>query len=125
ILRSPHAHAKVLSINTSEVPQHVVTLTRDDVADLEPLYGPMVKDQPIVAAVAAGTPREAEEAIALVEVEYEEMPAVFDPVDATGDAAPLLHDGIEIPVELRPDGRNICHRFRLQSGLGQQGFELA
>ncbi|HYS97963.1 MAG TPA: xanthine dehydrogenase family protein molybdopterin-binding subunit [Candidatus Dormibacteraeota bacterium] len=137
ILRSPHAHAKVLSINTSEVPQQVVTLTRDDVADLEPLYGPMVKDQPIVArervlhvgdavaAVAAGTPREAEEAIALVEVEYEEMPGVFDPVDATGDAAPLLHDGIEIPAELRPDGRNICHRFRLQSGLGQQGFELA
>ena len=134
ILRSPHAHAKVLSINTAGVPSDVVTLTRDDVADLDPLYGPMVKDQPIVAgdrvlhvgdavaAVAAGTPRQAEEALELIEVEYEELPGVFDPVEATNGAAPLLHEGIEIPSELRPDGRNVCHRFRLRSGLGEDGF---
>ena len=137
ILRSPHAHAKVLSIKTASVPADVVTLTHDDVADLEPLYGPMVKDQPIVvrdrvlhvgdavAAVAARTPREAEEALELIEVEYEELPGVFDPVEATNDAAPLLHEGIEIPSELRPDGRNVCHRFRLRSGLGQDGFASA
>ena len=137
ILRSPHAHAKVLTIKTTKVPRAVVTLTRDDVADLEPLYGPMVKDQPIVArdrvlhvgdavaAVAAGTPREAEEALDLIEVEYGEMAGVFNPVEATGDAAPLVHGGIDFPADLRPDGRNICHRFRLRSGLGQDGFEAA
>jgi CO/xanthine dehydrogenase Mo-binding subunit len=137
ILRSPHGHAHVLSIETSRVPQDVVTLTRDDVADLEPLYGPMVKDQPIVArdrvlhvgdavaAVAARTPREAEDALELIDVEYKEIPGVFDPVDATGDAAPLLHEGIAIPAELRPDGRNVCHRFRLRSGLGHDGFDRA
>jgi CO/xanthine dehydrogenase Mo-binding subunit len=137
ILRSPHAHAKVLSINTSGVGHDVVTLTRDDVADLEPLYGPMVKDQPIVArdrvlyvgdavaAVAARTPREAEEALELIEVEYEELAGVFDPVQATGGGAPVLHEGIESPADLRPDGRNICHRFRLRSGLGHDGFEGA
>ena len=70
ILRSPHPHAMVVSVDVSAVPSAVVCLTRDDVADLEPLYGPMVKDQPIVArdrvlhvgdvvaAVAASTPRE-------------------------------------------------------------------
>ena len=134
ILRSPHAHARVLSINAAAVPRDVVCLTRDDVADLEPLYGPMVKDQPIVAldrvlhvgdavaAVAAATPRQAEEAIEAIEVEYEELPGVFDPVDATSASSFLLHEGLEYPSELRPDGRNVCHRFRLRSGEGKDGF---
>lgn len=137
ILRSPHAHAKVLSIDISAVPRNVVCLTRDDVADLEPLYGPMVKDQPIVAgdrvlhvgdtvaAVAARTPREANEALELIEVQYEELQGVFDPVDADGGSAPILHAGLEFPPDLRPDGRNVCHRFRLQSGLGAAGFAEA
>jgi CO/xanthine dehydrogenase Mo-binding subunit len=134
ILRSPHPHARVLSINVAAVPRGVVCLTRDDVADLEPLYGPMVKDQPIVAryrvlhvgdavaAVAARTPREAEESLEAIEVEYEELPGVFDPVEATAESSPLLHEGIESPPDLRPDGRNVCHRFRLKSGLGPDGF---
>jgi CO/xanthine dehydrogenase Mo-binding subunit len=137
ILRSPHPFAKVVSINTTAVAQSVVCLTRDDVADLEPLYGPMVKDQPIVArdrvlhvgdvvgAVAATTPREADESLDLIEVEYEEMAGVFDPMDAVDDSAPLLHEGLEYPSDLRPDGHNICHRFRLRSGLGQDGFGAA
>ncbi|MDQ6876408.1 MAG: xanthine dehydrogenase family protein molybdopterin-binding subunit [Candidatus Dormibacteraeota bacterium] len=137
ILRSPHAHARVLSINLGTVPSDVVSLTRDDVADLEPLYGPMVKDQPIVArdrvlhvgdavaAVAARTPREADKALEGIDVEYEEIPGVFDPVDAVGQSAPLLHEGLEYPPDLRPDGRNVCHRFRLHSGLGADGFAAA
>jgi CO/xanthine dehydrogenase Mo-binding subunit len=137
MLRSPHPHATVLSINTSAVPHDVVCLTRDDVADLEPLYGPMLKDQPVVArdrvlhvgdvvaAVAARTPREAEAALDAIEVEYEELPGIFDPVDATGDSSALLHEGLVYPAELRPDGRNVCHRFRLHSGLGQDGFGAA
>lgn len=134
ILRSPHAHARILSINTAAVPRDVVCLTRDDVTDLEPLYGPMVKDQPVVArervlhvgdsvvAVAAPTLREAEAALEAVEVEYEEMTGVFDPVEAAGDSSPVLHESLDYPPDLRPDGRNVCHRFRLQSGLGEDGF---
>jgi CO/xanthine dehydrogenase Mo-binding subunit len=137
ILRSPHAHAKVLSIDVSAVPRDVVCLTRDDVTDLEPLYGPMVKDQPIVArdrvlhvgdavaAVAARTPREAEEALELIEVEYEGLQGVFDPLEAADDSAPILHPGLEFPPDLRPAGRNVCHRFRLHSGLGAGGFAEA
>ncbi|HVD46559.1 MAG TPA: xanthine dehydrogenase family protein molybdopterin-binding subunit [Candidatus Limnocylindria bacterium] len=134
ILRSPYAHARIVSINTAAVPRDVVCLTRDDVTDLEPLYGPMVKDQPVVArervlhvgdsvvAVAAPTLREAEAALEAVEVEYEEMTGVFDPVEAAGDSSPVLHESLDYPPDLRPDGRNVCHRFRLQSGLGEDGF---
>jgi CO/xanthine dehydrogenase Mo-binding subunit len=134
ILRSPLPHAMVLSIDAEAVPSTVVCLTRDDVADLEPLYGPMVKDQPIVArdrvlhvgdvvaAVAAPTPREAEEALDLINVEYREMPGVFEPEEAADESAPTLHEGLDYPATLRPDGRNVCHRFRLQTGLGEVGF---
>jgi CO/xanthine dehydrogenase Mo-binding subunit len=34
----------------------------------------------------------------------------------------MLHEDLEFPPDLRPDGRNVCHRFRLRSGLGQDGF---
>jgi CO/xanthine dehydrogenase Mo-binding subunit len=134
ILRSPYAHARIVSINTAAVPRDVVCLTRDDVTDLEPLYGPMVKDQPVVArervlhvgdsvvAVAAPTLREAEAALEAVEIEYEEMTGVFDPVEASGDSSPVLHESLDYPPDLRPDRRNVCHRFRLQSGLGEDGF---
>jgi CO/xanthine dehydrogenase Mo-binding subunit len=134
LLRSPHPHAKVVSINLAAVPAGAVCLTRDDVSDLDPLYGPMVKDQPIVArervlhvgdvvaAVAAGTQHEADEALDLIAVEYEELPAVFEPEDAVAGSAPLLHEGLDFPSDLRPDGRNVCHRFRLRSGLGLDGF---
>jgi CO/xanthine dehydrogenase Mo-binding subunit len=134
ILRSPHPYAMVLSVDIDAVPSTVVCLTRDDVADLEPLYGPMVRDQPIVArdrvlhvgdvvaAVAASTPREAEEALELIKVEYREMPGVFEPEEAAGESAPILHEGLDYPASLRPDGRNVCHRFRLHTGLGEEGF---
>jgi CO/xanthine dehydrogenase Mo-binding subunit len=134
ILRSPHPHAIVLSVDAGAVPSTVVCLTRDDVADLEPLYGPMVQDQPIVArdrvlhvgdmvaAVAASAPREAEEAVELIKVDYRELPGVFEPEDATGDSAPILHEGLDYPPDLRPDGRNVCHRFRLRCGLGEEGL---
>jgi CO/xanthine dehydrogenase Mo-binding subunit len=134
MLRSPHPHATVLSVDASAVPSGVVCLTRDDVADLEPLYGPMVRDQPIVArdrvrhvgdlvaAVAASTPREAEEALELIKVDYRELPSVFEPEEASDDSAPILHEGVDYPPDLRPDGRNVCHRFRLRAGLGEEGF---
>ena len=75
--------------------------------------------------MAARTPREAEESLDLIEVEYEELPGVFDPEEAVDAAAPLLHEGLEYPPDLRPDGRNVCHRFRLRAGLGRDGFTEA
>ncbi len=77
----------------------------------------------VVAAVAAETPREAEEAAALVQVDYEEAPAVLDVVEAAAPGAPLVHDEIALAsggaayFGMRPQpGTNVCHRFQLHHG---------
>src|SRR5215211_7662029 len=89
LLRSPVAHARVAGVDASAVPGGVVVLLPGDVRDLGG-YGPQIKDQEVlpqervrytgdvVAAVAAKTLEEAEEAAGLIDVEYEELPAVFD-----------------------------------------------
>ena len=68
--------------------------------------GKMIRDMPVlcwdvvryvgdrVAAVAADTVEAAEEALALIEVEYVELPAVFDPLEAMQPGAPLLHENV-------------------------------
>jgi CO/xanthine dehydrogenase Mo-binding subunit len=141
-VRSPLPHARVLAIELSAVTGNVVVLTRDDVADLG-RYGCQLKDQTVladparhvgdvVAAVAAPSRAEARAAAAAVEVEYEELPAVFDPLAAAAADAPLLHprvgDSAHDPVStsVRPlPGTNVCHRFRLLHGDVDAGFREA
>src|SRR5919202_1717867 len=93
-VRSEMAHARVSIAEPPDLPRDVVLLTPDDVADLG-LYGCQVKDQrvladvarhvgDVVAAVAAPTREAAREAAKLVEVEYEPLEAVYDPVAAVG-----------------------------------------
>ena len=143
ILRSPYAHARVLGVDTSAVPEGVVVLTPDDVRHLT-RYGPQIQDQTVlaidraryagdpVAAVAAPTRRQAEEALALIDVEYEEVPAVFDAVEGASGDAPLVHDRHNISENdaayfgMRPvEGTNICHRFRIRHGDVAAGFQQA
>jgi CO/xanthine dehydrogenase Mo-binding subunit len=140
IVRSPYPHARILSVDTSLVPDGVVVLDRDDVRELG-RYGAQIKDETVlalerarfagdpVAAVAAASRREAEEAAALVDVEYEELPAVFDPVEACEPGAPLVHERHNVSANdaayfgIRPqDGTNVCHRFRLVQGDAEQGL---
>ena len=141
-VRSPYPHARVLTVDASAVPPDCVALTPQDVADLHP-YGCQVRDElviarvarhvgDVVAAVAAPTPEAAREAAALVEVRYEELPAVFDPVDAVSPGAPLLHPsgaesaGETVSIGVRPlAGTNVCHRFRLSHGDIAAGFAAA
>lgn len=142
-LRSPHAHARVVRVDASAVPEGVVTLLPEDVRDLGG-YGPQIKDQhvlpqdrvrhagDVVAAVAAETPEEAEEAVGLIDVEYEELSAVFDEVEAASDGAPLVHEKISISQNdaayfgIRPQqGTNVCHLFRLRHGDVAAGFREA
>src|SRR6476660_7147081 len=110
ILRSPYAHARILKIDTtkaSKVPGVVAVLTRDDILHdegIEPYYGPVFKDQTIVAvekvrhvgdpvaAVAALSVDAADEALRLIEVDYEELPAVLDVHQALRSGATLVHD---------------------------------
>jgi CO/xanthine dehydrogenase Mo-binding subunit len=141
-VRSPHPHARVVSVDASAIPADCITLTTQDVADLNP-YGCQVRDElvlagvaryagDVVAAVAAPTPRAARAAARLVEVRYDMLPAVFDPVDAVAPGAPLLHPegvrpaGEAVSIGVRPlEGTNVCHRFRLVHGDVGAGFAQA
>jgi carbon-monoxide dehydrogenase large subunit len=105
VARSPHPHARIRAVDTSaaaRLPGVRLVLTGADVAHVR--FGRAVKDVPIlavdkvrfvgemVAAVVADSREVAEEAAALVEVDYEELPAVFDPVAALEPDAPAVHD---------------------------------
>ena len=151
ILRSPYPHARIKRIDTSKaqkVPGVMAVLTRDDILHdegIEPYYGPVFKDQTIVAvekvrhvgdpvaAVAALTVDAAEEALKLIEVDYEELPAVLNVHDAIRQNPILVHEKVRIPesgfadlAELKPiDGTNICTHFRLNRGDIDKGFAEA
>ena len=108
ILFSPKAHARILSINTSRaeaLPGVAAVLTARDVPVNE--YGLIMFDQPVlcgpgsgkdgadivrttmdqIALVIADSEETAARAVALIDVEYEDLPAVFDPFEARADAA--------------------------------------
>src|ERR671910_95308 len=140
LLRSPVAHARVAGVDASAVPEDIIVLLPQDVRDLGG-YGPQIKDQEVlpqgrvryagdvVAAVAAETLEEAEEAVGLIVVDYEELPAVFDEVEAASEGATLVHKAITISKNdaayfgIRPQqGTNICHLFRLRHGDVEDGF---
>jgi CO/xanthine dehydrogenase Mo-binding subunit len=105
VLRASVPHARIVNIDTSKAKAlrgvHAV-LTGADVKDV--YVGTRVKDQPVlaydkvrmsgdaVAAVAADSEEIAEHAITLIDVEYEELPYVDDPVEALKLSAPLIHD---------------------------------
>ena len=133
-LRSPHPHAKLVSIDVSKaaaLPGVIAIVTRDDLEGLNPHYGAVVEDQPvlamdrvrcvgdIVAAVAAEEREIAEEAVELIEVEYEPLPAVFDVVDAAQAGAPIIHEErFETQAAIFREqlnlnaGGNVCSVFR-------------
>jgi len=110
ILRSPVAHARIVSIDTSraeELPGVKGVVTGREIPDRKYGIVPMAKDEYAlakdkvryigddVAAVCAVDPEIAEEALDLISVEYEELPAVFDPLDAKKEGAPVIHEGIK------------------------------
>ncbi|MBM2809338.1 MAG: hypothetical protein HW416_97 [Chloroflexi bacterium] len=105
LLRSPLPHARIVSIDASEarrLPGVRAVVTAADLPAL--LIGRAAKDQPLlchdrvrfvgdpVAAVAADDPEIAEQALNLIEVEYEELPAIFDAVEALRDDTRLVHE---------------------------------
>jgi CO/xanthine dehydrogenase Mo-binding subunit len=104
ILRTRHPHARIVRVDASaalRLPGVFTVLTGEDV---EPQPFGFARDQTAlkrrkvrcirdeVAAVAAETPELAEAALDLIRVEYEELPAVFDPVAALAPGAPLVHE---------------------------------
>ncbi len=116
ILYSTHAHARIKSINTEKakrLPGVRAVITGYDIPDVRVGF---LQDQTVlkrdkvrqyrdeVAAVAAISPEIAEEALQLIEVEYEPLPAIFDPVEAMKPDAPLIH---EFDARGRPIRTNI------------------
>src|ERR1043166_7922962 len=105
VLRSPYAHARILNIDTSRAEKlrgvRAVVTAEDTI---KRPWGAFFADQYIlsvgksryvgeeVAGVAAIDADTAEEALDLIEVEWEPLPAVFDAEEAMRDGAPIIHD---------------------------------
>ena len=137
LVRSPLPHANILSIDTSAAVNHPDVRAVVTGRDIEMgYYGYELQDQRVfalekvrylgepVAAVAAVTPDAAREAAALVKVEYEELPAVFDPEEAMSEDAPLVHEDPEayhLDWESERKG-NLCYRLEFGDGDVEQGF---
>jgi len=126
ILRSPYPHAKIISIDTSKAEKlrgvRAVVTAEDTIKQG---WGAFFPDQyPLsvgkvryvgeeVAAVAAIEHEIAEEALQLIEVEWEELPAVFDPEEAMQEGAPLVHQN-------KP--RNIAMTIDVERGDVERAF---
>jgi len=142
VLRSPLPHAKIVAIDTREaeqMPGILAVLTAKDLPDL--LTGRLVYDMPVlaidrvrfigekVAVVAAEDPDMAEDALASIDVEYEEMPAVFDAHEAMNPEAPLLHPDYRsyahAPEKFFSDIPNVHSHVTWELGDIDKGFALA
>jgi CO/xanthine dehydrogenase Mo-binding subunit len=140
-LRSPLPHARIVRIDASraqQVPGVHAILTGADVRGIR--YGRRLYDVPVlaedkvrfvgerVAAVAAEERDAAEEALLLIDVEYEPLPAVFDPLEALSQDAPLLHPEVNSYVGLpRPleNPSNAFVRDTWSKGDIDEGFAQA
>ena len=127
ILRSKYPHARIARIDTSKAKKLLgvrAVITAEDVPQIR--YG-FIKDQPVlksgkvrsyrdeIAAVAATDPDIAEEALHLIEVEYEALPGVFDPVEAMKPGA----------YRVGEDESNVICSYKVRKGNIAEGFDLA
>lgn len=129
-LRSPHAHARIRSIDVTEavaMPGVHAVMTHDDLP-AGTHYGLEIADQPVlagdrvryqgepVAVVAADHPETARRAAARIRVEYTGLPLVTDEATATAPGAPVLHPGREDPRSRHVPHPNIVHRQPVRRG---------
>jgi carbon-monoxide dehydrogenase large subunit len=143
ILRSPYAHARIKSVDVSKAEKvagvRAIVTGKDEP---EHYQGKSIRDIPVlcwdkvrfvgdrVAAVAAESRDAAEEAIDLIEVEYEELPAVFDALEAMKPGAPVLHDNAPgydgAPADIMaPAGGNVLNKLTWGKGDVEKGFREA
>jgi CO/xanthine dehydrogenase Mo-binding subunit len=146
VLRSPYPHALIRGINVDRamsLPGVVTVLTGKDLQDIDPYYGHSIKDRPLLAidrvrfvgeplaAVAAQDEATAEQALTLIEVEYEDLPVAPTLDEALSEDAPHLHETETLRPglfhglgELNPKG-NICYHHDISRGNLAQTFERA
>ena len=141
VLRSPVPHARILKVDVEKARRLAGVKAVITAADMNPkLVGATLKDMPLlardrvryvgeeIAAVAAVDRDVAEEAVGLIDVEYEPLPTVYDPLEAIAPDAPLLHPdyaGYEGPPTKAPDLRNVQTLVRGAKGDIAQGFAEA
>ena len=143
ILRSPHPHARIRRVDVSKalkIPGVRAVIAGADVKGY--FIGKQIRDLPVlcwdkvrfigdrVAAVAADTVDAAEEAINCINVDYEILPAVFDPLEAMTPGAPVLHDNVAdydgAPKKiLAAELRNGLTRLAWKKGDIEKGFRDA
>jgi CO/xanthine dehydrogenase Mo-binding subunit len=148
ILRSPFAHARITRVDASKaeaLPGVFAVITRDDQRHIG-MFGAAYKDQTIVAvdkaryagdpvaAVAAVDEVTAEEALRLIEVDYDELPRVTTLSEALAPGAVLVHEaaaggGEMMGQRYEPNeefaGTNLCYRFSYAKGDVEAGFQAA
>ena len=150
VLRSPHPHARIKSIDTSKaealggvkavvtaadfpdlpsemVPAGEMMVNYRDIARNVLAREKVLYDGHAVAAVAATSAAIAKQALALIEVDYEVLPHTTDVLDAMRPDAPLLHDDMYTEgVEPKPDQpSNIAKQLAITIGDVDAGFEAA
>jgi CO/xanthine dehydrogenase Mo-binding subunit len=150
ILRSPHAHARIIRLDASRaerLPGVRAVLTGEKLLDspLNPYYGPVLPDRPLVAiekvryagepvaAVAAVDEDVAREALDLIEVVYEDLPVLVTPEQALAPDAPAIHERVPTREFVTyPDivlnteaGKNVFNLYRLRKGDLEAGFRAA
>ena len=161
ILRSPHAHARIKKLDTSKAEALPGVRAVVTAADLEEPAGRasdlaegamvnfkflsnnvLASDKVLykghaIAAVAAASPHLAEQALQLIEVEYEVLPPVLDAKDAMKEDAPLVHERLAAmnTASIRAGGvlddndtsrgTNIANHFEFRLGDLEQGFKDA
>ncbi|GAB4308246.1 MAG: molybdopterin-dependent oxidoreductase [Phototrophicales bacterium] len=144
MLTSPHAHARIVKIDASKaraLPGVHAVLTHEDIPRVYYASGGQSYPNPLpydqvsldnkvrhvgdrVAVVAAETPEIARQALKLIDVTYEVLPAVFDPLEAMQPGAPVIHD--EPDVEGIYDAqRNIVHHIHAEAGDAQAQWAKA
>ncbi|MFO0907375.1 MAG: xanthine dehydrogenase family protein molybdopterin-binding subunit [Isosphaeraceae bacterium] len=151
LLRSPHAHARIVSIDASEalaLPGVLAVVTAADFPDLADKVAMMGEAGAVnlahlaanclaqgkalyrghaIAAVAATSPHLAEEALAKIQVEYEVLPSVTWVLDAMKGDAPLLHDDLHTDDLGQKSAKpsNIAAHIRFEKGDVAEGFKQA
>ncbi len=151
VLRSPHAHARIKSIDTSRAEAHpgvLAVATAKDLAPVPDLLAEIGEEAVLslkylsnnvlagdkalykghaVAAVAADNPHVAEEALKLIEVDYEVLPAVTNAEDAMSSDAPILHEHMTTASfdDRFPKQTNIASYQQLSLGDIEEGFAQA
>jgi carbon-monoxide dehydrogenase large subunit len=141
ILRSPLAHARIVGLDDSKAQKMRGVRAIISGGDIGPVYvGLRMKDMPLlatdrvryvgepVAAVAADTDEIAEEALSLIDVKYEELPYVIDPMKAIEPGAPVLHEnpaGYRNAPEREIELPNVQSYGKWTNGDVEAGFKKA